>query len=160
MQKLDDQLELTYSNYVRTQDVTLKTCRRRWMIGRSGERASGISELEARYDDDDKISSSLLTKSIFLWLFSEEKREKKEFLKDKPLVGSGFQMLHLYIYIYIWVCACVYTCVCVVCTQLRTKLKRRRTTHEWRCKIFLESSASILIGCLRHWLITSTLQNK
>ena len=29
MQKQDDQLELTYSNYVRTQDVILKTCRRR-----------------------------------------------------------------------------------------------------------------------------------
>ena len=25
-QKQDDQLELTYSSYVRTQDVTLKTC--------------------------------------------------------------------------------------------------------------------------------------
>ena len=41
--------------YVRTQDVTLKTCRRRWMIGRSGERGSGISVLAARHDDDDDI---------------------------------------------------------------------------------------------------------
>ena len=53
-QKQDDQLELTYSSYVKTQDVTLKTCRRRWMIGRSGERWSGISVLAARYDDDDE----------------------------------------------------------------------------------------------------------
>ena len=53
VQKQDDQLELTYSNYVRTQDVTLKTCRRRWMIERSGERGSGISVLVARHDDDD-----------------------------------------------------------------------------------------------------------
>ena len=52
-QKQDDQLELTYSSYVRTQDVTLKTCQRRWMIGRSGERGSGISVLAARLDDDD-----------------------------------------------------------------------------------------------------------
>ena len=52
-QKQDDQLELTYSNYVRTQDVTLKTCRRRWMIGRSGERGSRISVLAAWHDDDD-----------------------------------------------------------------------------------------------------------
>ena len=52
-QKQDDQLELTYSSYVRTQDVTLKTCQRRWMIGRSGERGSGISVLAARHDDDD-----------------------------------------------------------------------------------------------------------
>ena len=53
VQKQDDQLELTYSNYVRTQDVTLKTCQRRWMIGRSGERGIGISVLAARHDDDD-----------------------------------------------------------------------------------------------------------
>ena len=52
-QKQDDQLELTYSSYVRTQDVTLKTCQRRWIIARSGERGSGISVLAARHDDDD-----------------------------------------------------------------------------------------------------------
>ena len=34
-QKQDDQLEHTYSSYVRIQDVALKTCRRRWTIGRS-----------------------------------------------------------------------------------------------------------------------------
>ena len=56
VQKQDDQHELTYSNYVRTQDVTLKTCRRRWMIGRSGERRSGISVLAARHDDDEIYS--------------------------------------------------------------------------------------------------------
>ena len=53
VQKQDDQHELTYSNYVRTQDVTLKTCRRRWVIERSGERGSGISVLAVRHDDDD-----------------------------------------------------------------------------------------------------------
>ena len=53
VQKQDDHHELTYSNYVRTRDVTLKTSRRRWMIGRSGERGSGISVLAARHDDDD-----------------------------------------------------------------------------------------------------------
>ena len=34
-------------------DVTLKTCQKRWMIGKSGERGSGISVLAARHDDDD-----------------------------------------------------------------------------------------------------------
>ena len=34
-------------------DVALKTCQRRWTIGRSGERGSGISVLAARHDDDD-----------------------------------------------------------------------------------------------------------
>ena len=55
VQEWDDQHEHTYSNYVRTQDVTLKTCRRRWMIGRNGERGSRISALAARHDDDDDI---------------------------------------------------------------------------------------------------------
>ena len=55
-QKQDDQLEHTYSSYVRIRDVTLKTCQKRWMIGRSCERGSGISVLAARHDDDDEIT--------------------------------------------------------------------------------------------------------
>ena len=31
----------------------MKTCQRRWTIGRSGERGSGISVLAAQHDDDD-----------------------------------------------------------------------------------------------------------
>ena len=53
-QKQDDQLEHTYSSYVRIRDIALKTCQRRWMIGRSGERGSGISMLAAQHDDDDR----------------------------------------------------------------------------------------------------------
>ena len=52
VQEWDDQHELTYSSYVRTRVVILKTCRRRWMIGRNGERRSGISAQAARHDDD------------------------------------------------------------------------------------------------------------
>ena len=52
-QKQDDQLEHIYSSYVKIGDVTLKTWQKRWMIGRSGERGSGISLLAARHDDDD-----------------------------------------------------------------------------------------------------------
>ena len=44
---------IMYSSYVRTQDVTQKTCRRRWTIGKSGERWLRISVLAARHDDDD-----------------------------------------------------------------------------------------------------------
>ena len=54
-QKQDDQLERTFSSYVRIQDVVLKTYLGRWTIGRSGERGSGISVLPARYDDDDDL---------------------------------------------------------------------------------------------------------
>ena len=69
-QKQDDQPELTYSSYVRTRDVTQKTCRRRWMIGRSGERGSGISVRAARHDDDDDLKfNSVLNdaKRIDMW---------------------------------------------------------------------------------------------
>ena len=52
-QKQDDQLEHTFSSYVRIQDVALKTYQKRWTIRRSGERGSGISLLAARHDDDD-----------------------------------------------------------------------------------------------------------
>ena len=61
-QKQDDQLERTFSSYVRIQDVVLKTYLGQWTIGRSGERESGISVLPARYDDDDikgKIDNTL-----------------------------------------------------------------------------------------------------
>ena len=52
-QRQDDQLEPTYSSSVPIRDVVLRTCRKQWMIGRGGERGSGISLLIARHDDDD-----------------------------------------------------------------------------------------------------------
>ena len=54
-QKQDDQLEHTFSSYVRIRDVALKTCQRRWTIERNGERGSGISVLAARHNDDDYV---------------------------------------------------------------------------------------------------------
>ena len=59
-QKQDDQLKRTYSSYVRIWDVALKTCQKRWMIGRSGERGSGISVLVAWHDDDDDDSNTYM----------------------------------------------------------------------------------------------------
>ena len=50
-QKQDNQLEHSYSSYVMIRDVMLKTCWRRWMIGRRGKRGSRISVLAARDDD-------------------------------------------------------------------------------------------------------------
>ena len=64
-QKQDDQLERTFSSYVRIQAVVLKTYLGRWTIGRSGERGSGISVLPARYDDDDIYPISIYV-SIYL----------------------------------------------------------------------------------------------
>ena len=55
-QKQNDQREHTYSSYVRIWDVSLKTFRRRWTIGRKAERESGISVRAAWHDDDDEDS--------------------------------------------------------------------------------------------------------
>ena len=63
-QKQDDQLEHTFSNYVRIWDVALKTCKRRWTTERSGERRSGISVLAARHDDDDYLKGLKLSVSL------------------------------------------------------------------------------------------------
>ena len=63
---------------MRTQDVNLKTCRRRWMIGRNGERGSGISALAARHDDDDDDDSA--NKWLMLnWIVSVACRYLKPF---------------------------------------------------------------------------------
>ena len=66
-QKQDVQLEHTYSSYVRIRDVALKTCQRRWTIGKSGERGSGISVLTARHDDDDDDVIILANTEIVFW---------------------------------------------------------------------------------------------
>ena len=52
-QRQDDLLEPIYSSSVPIQDVTLKTYRKRYMIWKSGERASGGSVLAAQLDNDD-----------------------------------------------------------------------------------------------------------
>ena len=57
-QKQDDQLEPTYSSSVRIQDVALRTCQKRWTIGRSGGRGSGISMLAALHDDDGTLTGT------------------------------------------------------------------------------------------------------
>ena len=93
-QKQDNQLEYTYISYVRIQDVALKTCQKRWMIGRSGERGSGISVLAARHDDDDNdlialllqtLSAKLLilnhSLSIFMIIENESKKQLEKKLK-------------------------------------------------------------------------------
>ena len=83
-QKQDNQLEHTYSSYVRIQDVALKTCQKQWMIGRSGERGSGISVLVA-HDDDDNL---FLQRLIIV-------------IKDKSTLRDIY-LLYLLYYKYLW----------------------------------------------------------
>ena len=67
VQKQGDQHEHTFSNYMRIRDVVQKTCLRRWTIGKSGERGSGISVLVARHDDDDDDDDNIITTINSLW---------------------------------------------------------------------------------------------
>ena len=53
VQKQGGQLEPTYSSSVRIRGVALGTYRKRWTIGKGGERGSWISVLMARQEDDD-----------------------------------------------------------------------------------------------------------
>ena len=53
---------------MRIRDVALKTCQRRWTIGRSRERGSGISALALRHDDDEYITFPKFL--IFSWFGS------------------------------------------------------------------------------------------
>ena len=50
-------------------DVTLKTRRKKWTIGRGGERVSGISVLMAQHDDDDELTLGLLSGQDYVILF-------------------------------------------------------------------------------------------
>ena len=63
-QKQGDQLEPTYSSSVKIRDVALRTCQKRWTIGRSDERGSEISVLVARQDDDDEMMMIVLRSII------------------------------------------------------------------------------------------------
>ena len=117
-QKQDDQPELKFSSYVRTQDVTQKTCRMRWTIGKSGKRWSRISVLAARHDDDDIIlymcvyiiSYYIILYHIhFLHCLTIVVLQKTPWNRGSH---SIFHELNIYIYlIYISMCVCV--CVCV-----------------------------------------------
>ena len=71
--KQDDQLEHTSSSYVRIQGVALKTCQRRWTIGRSGEGGSGISVPAARHDDDDSTPCEFFASLVLHWCLSDSK---------------------------------------------------------------------------------------
>ena len=68
-QKQDDQLEHIYSSYVRIRDEALKTCQKRWNVGKSGERGSGMSVLVTRHDDDDDDMY------IYIYIYIYEKKE-------------------------------------------------------------------------------------
>ena len=82
-QNQDDLLEHIYSSYVRIRDVALKTCQRRWTIGRNGERGSGISVLATRHDDDDDVILQIIfpyyLTNLLNWVFDCPRTSKTHF---------------------------------------------------------------------------------
>ena len=94
-QKQDGQHEHTFSSYVRIQDVDLKTYQRRWTIGRSAERGSGISVLVARQDDDD-FTPTLVSRCNAL----PKKVPKMNFTKEKtePIRDEDVSFILSFIY--------------------------------------------------------------
>ena len=56
---------------MRIRDAVQTTCQRRWTVGKSGERGSGISVLTARHDDDDDD------------IHKKNKKEKRNYLFDE-----------------------------------------------------------------------------
>ena len=101
-QKQDDQLEHTYSSYVRIRVVALKTCQKQWIIGRSGERESGISVLAVRHDDDE--DNMCIYVCVYIYIF-----------RCEHICVYKYIYIYIYacVYIYIYVCVCVCVCVCV-----------------------------------------------
>ena len=84
-QKQANQLEHTFSSYMRIRDVALKTCQKRWMIGRSGERGSGISVLAVRHHDDDDTKKGTRWIVIFSVLAEHRMKIKESEKRDKHL---------------------------------------------------------------------------
>ena len=56
-QSQDDQLEPPYRSFVPIQDVALKTCWKKWTIGRGGEWGLGMMRHDDNYDDDESLTT-------------------------------------------------------------------------------------------------------
>ena len=86
----------TYSRMTQTQDVTQKTCRWRWMIGRSGEGWSGISVLAPRHDDDDDDDDMQRCWFVFRHcIFGISSTKQKLFNSLEKLFTTKRQTFHL-----------------------------------------------------------------
>ena len=95
-QKQDDQLEHTYSSYVRIRDVALKTSQRRWTIGRSGERGSGISLLAARHDDDNSYRIQIILNRC-IWLTEKTLTDAITLGKSEAGSNENEEVFHIFL---------------------------------------------------------------
>ena len=139
VQKQDDHHEHTFSNYVRIRDVVQKTCQKRWTIGKSSGRGSGISVLPARHDDDDDDNDDLLPRKKNLLFIKKDKpsppnktkQHKNKFPPDKMIGGYLFiqDNIHIYMFVYLFLHVCAYVCMCVcVCVWKREREREKEKT--------------------------------
>ena len=98
-QKQDDQLEHAYSSFVRIRDIALGTCQKRWTIGRSDKRGSGISMLAAQDDDDDDEVQTWIEilQNVLLAYFPEESWDVIVF-EFNQLKSSNILILMYYLF--------------------------------------------------------------
>ena len=131
-QKQDDQLEHISSSYVRIQDVAMKTCQRRWTIGRSGERGSGISVPVARHDDDDEAGLLIIhwvgviqnfssVRNWSMWLSLLFRRRRWAFLTEDS--ARSFPCWSAWMITVLWLGE-TWTLICI---QVTASLTCRRT---------------------------------
>ena len=126
-QKQGNQLEPTYSSFVRIRDVALMTNQKRWTIGRSGERGSRISVLVALQDDDDDIYIYNVgsTEDVVYKTYQEQSMIEKNCVKVSGKSALTVWLnddeddddiyIYIYIYIYICVCVCSYKQISLMC---------------------------------------------
>ena len=67
-QKQDNQHEHTFSNYVRIRNVALKTCQRRWTIGKSGERVARHDDYRTEVEHNINVAGFFCFLLFFHWL--------------------------------------------------------------------------------------------
>ena len=144
-QKQDDHLEHTYSSYVKIRDVVQKTCRRRWTIGKSGERGSGISMQAARHDDDDEILFAYTFRSthththtrMYIYILRERERERE---RKREKYVDWFILLHINHWSGFFVSKWVHNNndlqLYIVKMYLRNRFKRANTSYFVAISIF------------------------
>ena len=141
-QKQDDQLEHTFSSYVRIRDVALKTCWRWWTIGRSGERGSRKSVLAARHDDDDDDAFICLAIKSYMSL---QQCTTCQFT-NCHITNHSDELSHLEL-----LQSRIYTCRKIVGTKILQNI--------WLTPVFILTRV-IFISVLKQFIFFSTLSSR
>ena len=126
-QKQTDQLEPTYNSSVRIQDVALRTCQKRWTMGRSGERGSGISVLAARHDDDGSKKFDEFMMKVDVQRFAYKKPSSGLWIHKKCGWNNDRCLKHLACLATLKCCDITKQSVCGLYNIYKEKLKKQNT---------------------------------